>query len=141
MRPMIAGAARGSPQENHREYIQCSGRGHRVSAASTRQLSDVVGLISPSTVTDRIPAPSTPHVRIREEMLGLMQALSEGIRIDRLMADQLSQISDRARLCGEGEMADGLLDVTRRHRVAELEGQGRLAALEARYAILFPDEP
>ncbi|MBB2961264.1 hypothetical protein [Methylobacterium sp. R2-1] len=92
-------------------------------------------------MTDRIPAPSTPHVRIREEMLGLMQALSEGIRIDRLMADQLSQISDRARLCGEGEMADGLLDVTRRHRVAELEGQGRLAALEARYAILFPDEP
>lgn len=74
-------------------------------------------------------------------MLALMQALSEGVRIDSLMADQLSQISDRARLCGEDEMADGLLDVTRQHRVAVLEGQGRLAALKARFAILFPDEP
>ncbi|HEV2541379.1 MAG TPA: hypothetical protein VGU70_01315 [Methylobacterium sp.] len=92
-------------------------------------------------MTDRIPASSTPQAHIREEMLGLMQALAEGIRIDGLMADQLSQISDRARLCGEGEMADGLLDVTRQHRVAVLEGQGRLAALEARYAVLFSDEP
>jgi hypothetical protein len=79
-------------------------------------------------------------MHIREEMLSLMQALADGIRIDGLMADQLSQIADRARLCGEGEMADGLLGVTRQHRVAVLEGQGRLAALEARYAILFPDE-
>ena len=80
-------------------------------------------------------------MHIREEMLGLMQALAEGIRIDGLMADQLSQISDRARLCGEGEMADGLLVVTRQHRVAVLEGQGRLAALEVRYAVLFSDDP
>ncbi|WP_286134354.1 hypothetical protein [Methylobacterium sp. Leaf123] len=68
-----------------------------------------------------------------------MRALTEGIRIDSLMADQLSEISDRARLCGEAEMADGLLDVTRQHRVAVLEGQGRLAALEAQYEALFPD--
>ncbi|MBA9067057.1 hypothetical protein FHR71_000787 [Methylobacterium sp. RAS18] len=68
-----------------------------------------------------------------------MQTLIEGIRIDSLMADQLSQISERARLCGEAEMADGLLDVTRQHQVAVLEGQGRLAAVEARYAVLFPE--
>ena len=92
-------------------------------------------------MTDRIPTSSTPNAHIREEMLGLIQALAEGIRIDGLMADQLSQISDRARLCGEAEMADGLLDVTRQHRVAVLEGQGRLAALEARFAVLFSDEP
>ncbi|MBI1690024.1 hypothetical protein H0176_14795 [Methylorubrum populi] len=118
----------------------CSGRGHRVPAASSQPPSDVVGPTSASTVTDRTPASSTPHMHIREEMLSLMQALADGIRIDGLMADQLSQIADRARLCGEGEMADGLLGVTRQHRVAVLEGQGRLAALEARYAILFPDE-
>ncbi|MGN7125839.1 MULTISPECIES: hypothetical protein [Methylorubrum] len=96
--------------------------------------------MSASTVTEHTPAPSTPYSYVREKMLGLMQALAEGIRIDSLMADQLSQISERARLSNEDEMADGLLDVTRQHRVAVLEGQGRLAALEARYAILFPDE-
>lgn len=96
--------------------------------------------MSANAVTDRTPAPSPPYIHIREEMLGLMRALTEGMRIDSLMADQLSQISDRARLCGELEMADGLLDVTRQHRVAVLKGQGRLAALEARYAVLFPDE-
>ncbi|BAU93902.1 hypothetical protein MPPM_5297 [Methylorubrum populi] len=100
----------------------------------------IKGLMSANAVTDRTPAPSPPYIHIREEMLGLMRALTEGMRIDSLMADQLSQISDRARLCGELEMADGLLDVTRQHRVAVLEGQGRLAALEARYAVLFPDE-
>ena len=107
----------------------------------SRQPRPVTGQMSANTVTDRTPAPSPPSLRLREEMLGLMQALADGIRIDGLMADQLSQIADRARLCGEGEMADGLLDVTRQHRVAVLVGQGRLAALAARYAILFPDEP
>lgn len=108
-------------------------------APSLGQRQSVVGLTFASTVTDRIPAPSTPSIQTRETMLRLMQALTEGMRIDSLMADQISQISDRARLCGEAEMADGLLDVTRQHRVAVLEGQGRLAALEARYAVLFPE--
>ncbi|KQQ23818.1 hypothetical protein ASF53_05765 [Methylobacterium sp. Leaf123] len=103
------------------------------------QPRSVVGQTPASTVTDRIPAPSPPDVNARETMLSLMRALTEGIRIDSLMADQLSEISDRARLCGEAEMADGLLDVTRQHRVAVLEGQGRLAALEAQYEALFPD--
>ncbi|CAO4183611.1 hypothetical protein AFFFEF_04246 [Methylorubrum extorquens] len=108
-------------------------------APSLGQRRSVVGLTSASTVTDRIPAPSPPDVHARETMLSLMQTLIEGIRIDSLMADQLSQISERARLCGEAEMADGLLDVTRQHRVAVLEGQGRLAAVEARYAVLYPE--
>ena len=73
-------------------------------------------------------------------MLSLMRMLTEGIRIDSLMAEQLSRISDRARLCGEAEMTDGLLGVVRQHRVAVLEGQGRLSALEEDYAVLFPDE-
>lgn len=108
-------------------------------APSLGQRRSVVGQTFASTVTDRIPAPSPPYVHARETMLSLMRALAEGIRIDSLMADQLSQISDRARLSGETEMADGLLDVTRQHRVAVLEGQGRLAALEAQYAVLFPE--
>ncbi|PXW56241.1 hypothetical protein [Methylobacterium sp. B4] len=69
-----------------------------------------------------------------------MRTLADGIRIDGLMADQLALISERAFLTGEAEMADGLLAVVRDHRVAVLQGQGRLAALQARYAILFPDE-
>ena len=108
-------------------------------APSLGQRRSVVGLTSASTVTDRIPAPLPSYIHAREAMLNLMQSLTEGIRIDSLMADQLSQISERARLCGEAEMADGLLDVTRQHRVAVLEGQGRLAALKARYAVLFPE--
>lgn len=66
-----------------------------------------------------------------------MRTLTEGIRIDSLMAEQLSRISERARLCGETEMANGLLGVVRQHRVAVLEGQGRLAALKEDYAALF----
>ncbi|HJE24217.1 MAG TPA: hypothetical protein K8W01_11215 [Methylorubrum populi] len=69
-----------------------------------------------------------------------MRTLTEGIRIDSLMAEQLSRISERARLCGETEMANGLLGVVRQHRVAVLKGQGRLAALKEDYAALFRNE-
>lgn len=69
-----------------------------------------------------------------------MRTLADGIRIDSLMADQLALISERALLLGETEMADGLLAVVRDHRVAVLQGQGRLAALQARCAGPFPDE-
>ncbi len=111
-----------------------------VATRVSRQVDRIVGPTSASSVTDRTPVPPSPSLRARDEMLSLMRALADGIRIDSLMADQLALISERARLCDEAEMADGLLEVVREHRVAALEGQGRLAALEERYAILFPDE-
>lgn len=74
---------------------------------------------------------------MRVAMLELMRLMADDVVAEEAFADEFAEDAEQAWRTGDAATAEIMRDLSRRHRVKGLELDGRLAAMQVRYATIF----